>query len=59
MTKPLSSFREGKERKAVAHRRVKSGSGGLGFLSAQDFLSITKDEPDTELVEVEEVEVHE
>ena len=37
MSKPLSSFPEG-DRYAVAMRRAKAETGGLGELSAKDYL---------------------
>lgn len=37
MSKPLKSFPE-KDRMAVARRRVATQTGGLGWLSAVDFL---------------------
>lgn len=36
MTKPLCKFHES-ERGAVALRRVKANTGGLGFLAARDY----------------------
>jgi hypothetical protein len=41
MTKALCSFPE-EERKRIAERRAASGSGGLGYLGALDYLKRKK-----------------